>query len=376
MIAHAASLLTSGTLQGWTVAVTGAVRLDALAGPLERSGARVLAAPTLRIEHQPDEGVLLEATLTCLWERLDIVIVTSATGLRGWLDASDRWGLGERLRAHLAETVVLARGPKAAGAVVAAGLTDSTVATGESTWDLLAQLLDLPLHGRRVAVIQHGAPAPDLSGVLRASGATVIELPVYRSAVPADPEAIDRLLEQVWSRQVHAVTFTSAAAAGHLVTAARTSGVLAQLLERFDEDLTAICVGSVAAAPLERLGVRTVKPAQARVGDLVRSTIEALHRRRVTLLVAGHRLEVRGTGAVVDGEFRPLTPASMAVLRQLVRRPGHVVARSQLVAAPGDDEHSVEMAVRRLRTGLGAPECVENVIKRGYRLAAPAEVQP
>ncbi|MCU1693497.1 MAG: bifunctional uroporphyrinogen-III synthetase/response regulator domain protein [Frankiales bacterium] len=355
-------------LEGWTVAVTGAGRAEALVVPLQRRGARVLATPTVQIEQQADEPRLLEATRACLRAPLDVLIVTSALGLRGWLDASDREGVGQQLREHLRSTTVLARGPKAAGAVATAGLTH--VATGESSWHLLEQVLALPLRGRRVAVVLHGAPMPDLTSMLRAAGAEVVELPVYRVSAPADPAAVDRLLALLWTGQVQALTFTSAAAAAHLVAAADAGDVLPQLLTRLAADVTPVCVGPVAAAPLERLGVRTVKPCQARVGELVRSTVDALHRRRVPLRVAGHRLELRGTGAVVDGRFRPLSPASMAMLGLLSRQPGHVVTRAQL-AGPDHDVHAVEMAVRRLRNALGDPACIENVIKRGYRLAAP-----
>jgi uroporphyrinogen-III synthase len=34
----------------------------------------------------------------------------------------------------------------------------------------------------------------------------------------------------------------------------------------------------------------------------------------------------------------------------------------------GADEHAVEMAVARLRAGLGTPRVVQTVVKRGYRL--------
>jgi uroporphyrinogen-III synthase len=69
----------------------------------------------------------------------------------------------------------------------------------------------------------------------------------------------------------------------------------------------------------------------------------------------------------------------MAVLRALAARPGHVVSRTDLcgVLPSGSpsgsrlqpDEHAVEMAVARLRRGLGHQYLVETVVKRGYRLA-------
>jgi hemoglobin len=47
----------------------------------------------------------------------------------------------------------------------------------------------------------------------------------------------------------------------------------------------------------------------------------------------------------------------------------------QAVAGEGE-EHTVEMAVSRLRSGLGDPGCVLNVVKRGYRLACEPDDSP
>jgi uroporphyrinogen-III synthase len=90
------------------------------------------------------------------------------------------------------------------------------------------------------------------------------------------------------------------------------------------------------------------------------------------LTAAGHRVEVRGSAVVVDGSLRPVPPGPMAVLRALARRPGWVVHRTELLAelpGGGADEHAVEAAIARLRSGLGAPDIVQTVVKRGYRLA-------
>jgi DNA-binding response OmpR family regulator len=78
---------------------------------------------------------------------------------------------------------------------------------------------------------------------------------------------------------------------------------------------------------------------------------------------------VRGHAAVLDGRVVELAPGPMAVLRELARRPGHVVGRPELIASlpGGGDGHAVEMAVTRLRAALDAP-VVETVVKRGYRL--------
>jgi uroporphyrinogen-III synthase len=86
--------------------------------------------------------------------------------------------------------------------------------------------------------------------------------------------------------------------------------------------------------------------------------------------VAGHSRTLRGHAAIVDGDLRPLAPAPMAVLRALAATPGRVLSRAALLHAlpRGADEHAVEMAVARLRAGLGAPGVIQTVVKRGYRL--------
>jgi uroporphyrinogen-III synthase len=92
--------------------------------------------------------------------------------------------------------------------------------------------------------------------------------------------------------------------------------------------------------------------------------------------VAGHLLQIRGTCVLLDGAVKSLSPAAMATLRVLARRPGTVVSRTELLNAlpgQGTDTHAVETAVLRLRTALGDKNIVATVVKRGYRLALDDE---
>lgn len=90
------------------------------------------------------------------------------------------------------------------------------------------------------------------------------------------------------------------------------------------------------------------------------------------LRAAGHHIEIRDSCVLVDGVVRPMSPARMATLRILARRPGAVVTRDDLLRAlprNGSDAHAVETAVGRLRTTLGDKDIIATVVKRGYRLA-------
>jgi len=223
---------------------------------------------------------------------------------------------------------------------------------------------------------------PDFVETLRVAGAEVVEVPVYRWTLPEDVLPLRRLVGAIVSRQVDAVTFTSAPAVASLLHLADEQDCREELLAALREDVLAACVGPVTAAPLERLGVPTVQPERARLGALVREVVAVLPARRSRPLpVAGRRLDIRGHAVLLDGELRSLPPAPMAVLRELAGQPGRVLSRAALrQALPGSlpggegaDEHAVEMAVTRIRTALGDPRLVQTVVKRGYRLAFEPE---
>ncbi|MCZ7419082.1 MULTISPECIES: uroporphyrinogen-III synthase [unclassified Micromonospora] len=355
-------------LAGFTIGVTADRRRDELAALLQRRGARVVLAPALRIVPLADDTELREATRACLERPPDILMANTGIGMRGWLEAAEGWGLAEPLRGILGDAYVVARGPKARGAIRAAGLYDQWSPASESCDEVVDHLRRRGVSGQVIAMQLHGERQPECTRALEEAGATVIEIPVYRWAPPTDPAPLHRLVDLVAGRLVDAVTFTSAPAVEALLRASgdRTEAVL----DALRTDVLASCVGQVTAEPLVRRGVPVSAPSRARLGALVRTIVDELPRRTVTIKVAGHLLTLRGHAAVVDGELRPLAPAPMAVLRALAQTPGRVLSRTALLRTlpRGADEHAVEMAVARLRAGLKAPRVVQTVVKRGYRL--------
>lgn len=366
-------------LSGYTVGLTAARRAEEFSVLLERRGASVLHAPAIRIEPLVDDAELLTATRDVIDRPPDVLVATTGIGFRGWLEAAEGWGIGADLLRCLASAVIVARGPKACGAVRAAGLVEEFTPASEVSEDLLDHLLARGVAGRRVAIQLHGEPLTWFLDALRDAGADVVPVAVYRWSEPADVTGVERLLDAALCRQVDALAFTSAPAVVSVLRIAERTGRLAPLLDVLRDRVLAACVGDITAEPLARVGVPVVRPQRARMGALVRELALALPA-RATRLKVGHRLlELRGQGALVDGEFRPVPPAPMAVLRALADTPGRVVSRPALLSAlPGaGEEHAVETAVARLRSALGEPRLVQTVVKRGYRLATdPAGGRP
>lgn len=357
-------------LHGFTVGVTAARRAEELGTLLARRGAAVQHAPALRIVPLADDSELLSTTRELLENPADIVVATTAIGFRGWVEAADGWGLGDSLLRRLGTAEILARGPKVKGAVRAAGLTEKWSPASESMAEVLDRLLDHGVQGVRIAIQLHGEPLPGFSDALRAAGAEVVGVPVYRWLPPTDVGPLDRLIDATINRGLDAVTFTSAPAAASLLRRADERGQRLPLVDALRRDVKTVCVGPVTALPLQAEDIPTEWPERFRLGPLVQLLCTQLPGR--PLAVAGRQLEIRGHAVVLDGQLRTVPPAGMALLRTLARRPGWVVSRAELLRVlpgSGTDEHAVETAVARLRTALGVPRLIQTVVKRGYRLA-------
>ncbi|WP_338051348.1 uroporphyrinogen-III synthase [Pseudonocardia acidicola] len=366
-------------LAGFTVGITAARRAEELGTMLERRGATVQHGPTLRIVPLADDTELLASTRALVARPPDITVATTGIGFRGWIEAAEGWGMGEDLLAALGSGTLLARGPKARGAIRASGLTDAWSPPSESSAEVLEYLLDAGVEGRRIAVQLHGEPLPDMVEALTLAGAEVVEVPVYRWVPPADLGPMDRLTDTVLAGGIDILAFTSAPAAASLLARAGERGVREELLTALRGPVLALCVGPVTAAPLEAVDVPTVQPQRSRLGAMVRALEAEAPARARRLPVAGHRLELRGHAVLVDGALRTVPPTGMALLRVLARRPGRVVSRAELLGTlpgGGDDEHAVETAVARLRAALGEPKLVQTVVKRGYRLALDPAAGP
>lgn len=359
-------------LAGFTIAITNNRRSEELTASFTRRGARVLQAPTLQIVPLAEDTELLAAIRDVIARPPDDVVVTTAIGFRGWVEAADAIGLAGPLLEVLGRAQILARGPKSKGAIRAAGLVETWSAESETAAEVVEHLLERGVTGRTVAVQMHGEPDEAITSPLESAGACVHAVPVYRWAPSPDPASVVRAVEAACARTVDAVVFTSAPGARALLRAAEEVGRSADLLDALRSDVVAAAVGPVTAGPLVEAGLQPLVPDRSRLGALVRAVSVVLEQRagRTVQTVKGP-LQLRGQAAVLDGRLVPLPPGPITVLRTLMEAQGQVVLRSDLLAAlpSASDEHAVEAVVGRLRSALGEPGLVATVVKRGYRLA-------
>lgn len=361
-------------LAGYRIGITSSRRVDELTAMLERHGADVVSAPALMTLSCTDDLELREATEACVRQTPDVLIANTGVGMRGWFDAATQWGLGAGLVESLRGCEILARGPKAVGAVRAAGLRESWVSGSDSLDDLLAHLRERDLTGTRIVLQEHGTSASAVAAALERRGSQVTVVTVYRCLPATDSGPLFRLVDLVADRELDAVVFTSPPAVRVFMEVAAAAGRKLEVLEALRGQVNAACVGPVTSEAFGQWGIPVIQPSRYRLGALVREIAVELPPRRhgIRIAVSGRQLLLSGADVLLDGVALRLTPAPYAVLQALARQPGRIVSRrhllSELPSGHAASEHAVEAAVARLRTAVGA-DLVRTVVKRGYRLA-------
>ena len=394
-------------LEGFRIGVTSDRRSEDLIAAFERRGAEVLHAPTIKMVGAPDDGHLERETRAVIAARPSILLATTSYGLRRWFEQADAAGLGPDLVSVLSAARVLVRGPKARGAVRAAGLDDSGMSERETTESLVDMVLASgSVAGTTIAVQLHGDSELSVLDRLSDAGARVLTVRPYMWQEHEDQTRISRLVTAAVSGGLDAVTFTSAPAAEALLRAAEREGRLDALLGAFGASralgafdgfgadaagwapsagagpfgggaasaalpVIAAVVGPVTAEPLLERGIAPVVPERFRMGALIKLTCDVLEQQRVLRLdTAFGEVLLRGRVAEVAGARVGLSPVSLALFRRLVGASGGIVPRDALaVAAPEPlDGASLDMAISRLRRALPEPRLIETVTKRGYRV--------
>jgi uroporphyrinogen-III synthase len=366
-----------GVLTGFTVGITADRRWEEQAALFERRGAAVEHGPAIRTRPLAAEIPLRRATEEVISRPPSILVANTGLGIRSWFANVDTWGMGPALEAALAQSHIYARGPKAAGAIHSAGLDVKARAETERLGEIVDLILAGLKPGQRVVVQLDGSEDSPHVDRLRAAGADVLALPVYRWTLPENRSPALRLADSVIAGRTQAVTFTAGPAIRNWLSIAAEAGTDHELRRALTDGTTIVgCVGPVCAEAADALGLVSpylVQPEVFRLGPMVRAVTERLTQRQRTLRIGATTMTLSGTAVIFGNEALSLTHREARILATLARRPGSVVSKEHLLryawADTNADQHTVEVAVARLRKRLD-PYAISvcSVRRRGYTL--------
>jgi uroporphyrinogen-III synthase len=350
-------------LAGFTVAVTAhrLVREQSLL--FERAHATVVHLPFVGMELSP-ESEAQEAIREVIERPPPVAVFSTGFGTRWLFAIADAIGEAEAFRAAVDSGYVVARGPKARGALTTAGVHVDWQAPGAVGEEVERHLATRIASGTSVFVQLDGV-SDGLACHVGNAGGLVRRVRTYRCCpATSGPDPVTAL------GGVDAVTFTSPVAVTGMVALAGAE--LDATLTRLSSIVVA-AVGPVTARALTAVGIdHAVVPDEHRMGAMVRATAAALAGRACSLAPG---VEMRGATVVIDEEPVAHPPGELRLLRALVDAQGSVVGKVSLAKVAGvesDDGHAVEAVVARLRRRLGpAAPIVETIPRRGYRFSAP-----
>jgi uroporphyrinogen-III synthase len=272
--ATAGAIVESGrpSMGGRAIAFLEARRATELAQLITTYGGTPLAAPALREEPVDDPaagGAFLDRLAT---RRLEVMIFQTGVGSRALFRSVEALGRQAEWRAAVDRAVVAVRGPKPVSALRELGVrVDLRAAEPFTTAELLAALADQDLAGRAVGVQHYGEPNEELVAALRARGAEVLEVEVYRWVLPDDLAPLHHLLDELLRARVDALLVTSQVQVRHLWQVAASAGLAAALPEMLLDRVVVAAVGPLAARSLRDHGVRVdLEPEHPKMGPLVR----------------------------------------------------------------------------------------------------------
>ncbi len=154
----------------------------------------------------------------------------------------------------LANTIVVARGPKPTAVLRQRAVRIDCSAADPFTTAQVLQAIEAIDTGETVVVVQrYGDVNAALNDALVARGATVVEVPTYRWALPADTTPLMRLIDALDRSQVDAVVFTSASQVQNLFAVALPAR-RAALTASLNATLVA-SIGPVCSETLRRHGI-------------------------------------------------------------------------------------------------------------------------
>jgi uroporphyrinogen-III synthase len=253
-------------------------RAAEMASLVERHGGVPVSAPTLR------EVTLAENTAALgLFARgladgtFGVVILMTGVGTRALFEEVAAVLPRADLAAALGRVPLLvARGPKPAAVLRELGLAGFVTVPSPNTWREVARSVEdrTPLAGARVAVQEHGAPSRELYEVLRAGGAEVTPVPVYRWALPEDTAPLRAALHRVAEGSVAVALFTSRAQVEHAFAIAAEEGIEEAVREALRRGVVA-SIGPVCSEALRAEGLEPdLTPEHPKMGHLVKRAAE------------------------------------------------------------------------------------------------------
>jgi uroporphyrinogen-III synthase len=249
-------------------------RADVMQEAILRHGGVPFVAPSVK-EIPYDQHEEAYAWAERLFEGgFDLIVVMTGVGLAFLRDVlAERYPI-ERFAGALRRITVVSRGPKPVPVLHELGVTSRILAPEPNSWrEIVAIVAARP--ERRITVQEYGRANQQFIDALKALGAEVSSISIYRWALPDDQTPLREAVRRIAQRECDVVLFTTSIQLTHLLDVAKDMGLADAVNEALANDLVIGSVGPVMDETLADYGFKPdVVPAHPKLPVLVRAAAE------------------------------------------------------------------------------------------------------
>lgn len=248
---------------------------DSAALMLEKYGTDVISAPSMQEVPLEEHGEVFEFGDLLFDGEVDVLVCMTGVGTRMMIDTLRiRHEMDKILKALTGLTIVV-RGPKPVTVLKELGVSYHVNAPEPNTWEELLEAMDnhpktRDLDGKTVAVQEYGETNEPLLDSLRDRGAEVVQVPVYRWALPDDTEPLKKGIRAVLDGEVEISVFTSKTQIHHVMEMAAADNVVEEFREALNKTFVA-SVGPVCTKGLQGQGIQVdFEPTRPKLGIFIK----------------------------------------------------------------------------------------------------------
>ncbi|WP_077428351.1 uroporphyrinogen-III synthase [Anoxybacillus kestanbolensis] len=202
-------------------------------------------------------------------EPVDWFIFTTGIGAETLIKKADEWGMKDALLQVIRRAHIAARGYKTVNVLRTYGISPHITANDGTTRGLIRALGDVEWENKHVVVQLYGDSVPSLQQFLVKQGALYKEVWPYLHTPPT-PSVMKQLVDEIISRSVQAVCFTSAIQVRFFFSVVNEWGYIREIKRALADDVVAVAVGKVTKEALHEEGVaRVIAPDHERMGAMI-----------------------------------------------------------------------------------------------------------
>jgi len=204
----------------------------------------------------------------------DLMVLMTGVGLTFLRDVlAERYPV-ERFAEALRRITIVCRGPKPVAALHELSVSARIMVPEPNSWrEIVAVVAARP--ERRITVQEYGRANQQFVDVLKALGAEVSPISIYRWSLPDDQRPLREAVRRIAKRQCDVVLFTTSIQLTHLLEVGKNMGLLDAVNEALAEDLVIGSVGPVMDETLADYGFKPdIVPTHPKLHVLVRAAAE------------------------------------------------------------------------------------------------------